>query len=103
MIETVDSEAFSEAQEGMQCVNGKGWVQAEKAFLDSFDSAPPRLRRLDPGPPPLPDIVLPGLARPPSVVTFCHARNWAFPWSWFDLCTSVLHSTAAHDDVRDIV
>ncbi len=61
MIETVDSEAFSEAQEGMQWVNGKGWVQAEKTFLDSFDSAPPRLRRPNPGPPPLPDIVLPGV------------------------------------------
>ncbi|BDA44002.1 hypothetical protein COCOBI_05-1860 [Coccomyxa sp. Obi] len=64
LIETVDSDAFSEAQEGMQWVNGKGWVQAEKNFLESFDSAPPRLRRLESRPPPLPDIVLP--ARRPS-------------------------------------
>lgn len=60
MIETVDSGAFSETQEGMPWVNGKGWVQAEKTFLESFDSAPPRLRRPDAGPPPLPDIVLSG-------------------------------------------
>lgn len=56
---TVDSDTFSEAEEGMQWVNGKGWVAAEKTFLDSFDSALPQLRRSSSRPSTAPGLTLP--------------------------------------------
>jgi hypothetical protein len=56
LSDTMDSEALSEAQEGMQWVNGKGWVEAERTFLQSFNSAPPLLRRNDSRPSTAPDM-----------------------------------------------
>ncbi len=55
--DTMNSEAFSEAQEGMQWVNGKGWVEAEQTFLQSFNSAPPLLRRSGSRPSTAPKLV----------------------------------------------
>ncbi|KAK9915782.1 hypothetical protein WJX75_004084 [Coccomyxa subellipsoidea] len=66
LSDTMDSEALSEAQEGMQWVNGKGWVEAERTFLRSFNSAPPLLRRNDSQPSTAPDMA-PASRRPSPV------------------------------------